>query len=45
MSKTIQNYLIEAVATTIEENTTNEIDAAPFSARQIDEAIDISCKA
>lgn len=43
MSKTIQNDLISAIATTVKNEIKKEVDAAPFFSWQIDETTDISC--
>ena len=43
MSKTIQNDLISAIATTIKNEINQEIDAAPFFSWQIDETTDVRC--
>ncbi|XP_067436490.1 zinc finger MYM-type protein 1-like isoform X2 [Thunnus thynnus] len=43
LSKTIQNDLISAIASTIKSEIKGEVDAAPFFAWQIDETTDVSC--
>ena len=45
LSKTIQNDLISAIASTLKDEIKKEMDAAPFFAWQVDETTDVSCHA